>query len=163
MTGKTWATAIFLLLSVCLCRPVLAQDKASCLPDARLTPGVAGEVTAADICKPDYDNLAGKIPIELKERVFIRYGINRYEVGYNVDHLIPAKLGGSNALKNLWPQPLFGEWGWQRKNKLEHRLRKLVCSGRLTLKEAQREIAADWISAYRKYLGGPRQAQSYQP
>lgn len=163
MTGKTWAMAAFLLMSVCLCRPALAQAGASYLPDARLSPGDADEVTAADICRPEYDNPANNIPIALKEQVFIRYGVNRYEVGYNVDHLIPVSLGGSNSIKNLWPQPLAGEWGWQRKNKLEHKLRKLVCSGRLTLQEAQREIAADWISAYRKYVIAPRQVQPYQP
>ena len=97
MTGKTWAAAIFLLSSFCLCRSALAQDEASCLPDVQLTPGHASALTAADICKLEYDNPASKIPTALKSRVFARYGVNRYEVGYNVDHLIPARLGGSNG------------------------------------------------------------------
>jgi hypothetical protein len=32
-------------------------------------------------------------------------------------------------------------------------LNKLVCFGRLTLKEAQDSIASDWIAAYEKYVG----------
>src|SRR5690349_2753121 len=112
MRGKARAATIFLLLSFALCGQALAQDEPPCLPDPQLTPGRAGEATAADICKPDYDNPAEKIPVELKGQVFARYRIGRYEVGYNVDHLIPPKLGGSNSIKNLWPQPLAGVWCW---------------------------------------------------
>src|SRR5262249_40294394 len=32
------------------------------------------------------------------------------------------------------------------------KLHKLVCAGRLDLKTAQREIASDWIEAYKKYV-----------
>jgi hypothetical protein len=36
---------------------------------------------------------------------------------------------------------------------LEDRLHALVISGKLDLKTAQREIATDWIAAYKKYIG----------
>jgi hypothetical protein len=36
---------------------------------------------------------------------------------------------------------------------LEDRLHALVISGKLDLKTAQREIATDWIAAYKKYVG----------
>jgi hypothetical protein len=39
------------------------------------------------------------------------------------------------------------------KDALEDRLHWLVVSGQLDLKEAQREIASDWIAAFRKYIG----------
>jgi len=38
------------------------------------------------------------------------------------------------------------------KNALERKLHKLVCVGQLHLKSAQREIASDWIEAYKKYV-----------
>ena len=38
------------------------------------------------------------------------------------------------------------------KDALERKLHKLVCAGQLDLKTAQREIAADWIEAYQKYV-----------
>jgi hypothetical protein len=92
-----------------------------------------------------------------KRQVFDRYRIDKHEFGYKVDHLIPVRLGGSNSMDNLWPQPLSGEWCWQRKNKLERKLRKMVCLGHLDLKTAQQEIATDWVSAYKKYIGDPGQ------
>ena len=150
-------TRILLLLpSFYLCLPVPAQDKVPCLPNPKLTPGHTIGVTASDLCKPGYKSPARKIPIVLKCQTFDRYRINRPKVGYNVDHLIPVKLGGSNSMANLWPQPISGEWRWHRKNKLERRLRKLVCRGQLGLKEAQQEIATDWIGAYKKYVGEPQ-------
>jgi len=118
MTGKTCATAIFLLLSIGLCRLAHAQDKTPHLPDAQLTPGDAGDDATDVICKREYVNPTRRIPIKLKDRVFARYGIGKYEVGYNIDHLIPPKLGGANSIKNLWPQPLAGVWGWHGKNRL---------------------------------------------
>jgi hypothetical protein len=163
MTSKILTAAFFLLLGSPLCHPALAQHENSILPDPKLTPGGAADVTAADICKPEYTNPASNVPIALKGQVFARYAMNSYEIGYNVDHLIPIRLGGSNSLRNLWPQPLSGEWNWHKKNKLEHTLRKLVCSGRLDLKLAQQEIATDWISAYKKYVGEPQQVQPDQP
>ena len=38
------------------------------------------------------------------------------------------------------------------KDALERKLHKLVCAGQLDVKTAQREIASDWIEAYKKYV-----------
>ena len=35
---------------------------------------------------------------------------------------------------------------------LEERLHTLVCSGQVDLATAQRELATDWIGAYKKYF-----------
>jgi hypothetical protein len=156
MSGLMGVKVFCLLLGFSFCPAALAQDGRRALPDHGLTPGDAAEVTAADICKVEYENPDSNVPTVLKHRVYSRYRVSRYEVGYNVDHLVPVKLGGTNSIENLWPQPLSGEWGWHRKNTLEHRLRKLVCGGSLRLEQAQQEIATDWISAYRKYVGEPR-------
>jgi hypothetical protein len=37
--------------------------------------------------------------------------------------------------------------------RFQRKLHKLVCAGQLDLKTAQREIATDWIEAYKKYVG----------
>ena len=129
-------------------------------PNPKLTPGHALKVTADDLCKPARAEIEGKISVRVKSQVFDRYCIRGTLISYNVDHLIPTRLGGSNSIKNLWPQPLAGEWTNQMKNRLERRLRKLVCSGALDLKTAQQEIATDWIGAYKKYLGAPGQTLS---
>jgi hypothetical protein len=39
------------------------------------------------------------------------------------------------------------------KDALEERLHQLVCAGELDLPTAQRAIATDWITTYKKYLG----------
>ena len=36
--------------------------------------------------------------------------------------------------------------------RFQRKLHKLVCAGQLDLKTAQREIATDWIEAYKKYV-----------
>ena len=129
-------------------------------PNPRLTPGDALKVTADDLCKPGHAEIKGNISVRVKGQVFDRYGIGGDLIGYSVDHLIPSGLGGSNSLKNLWPQPLAGEWTHQMKNRLERRLRKLVCGGALDLKTAQQEIATDWVEAYKRYFSAPAQARS---
>ena len=112
-----------------------AQDRHD-KPNPRLTPGDVLNVTADDLCKPGHTEIEGKISVQVKSQVFDRYGIHGDLIGHNVDHLIPPELGGSNSLKNLWPQPLAGEWTNQMKNRLERRLHKMVCSGTLDLKAA---------------------------
>ena len=70
-----------------------------------------------------------------------------------MDHLIALELGGSNRLKNLWPEPYDITWNAHVKDRLENRLHKLVCTGQLDLATAQTAIATDWIGAYKRYEG----------
>jgi hypothetical protein len=73
---------------------------------------------------------------------------------YEEDHLIPLTVGGNpRDPKNLWPEPWNGPYGAHVKDKLENKLHSLVCDGMLTLEEAQKAIATDWIAAYEKYVG----------
>ncbi len=146
-------TLLCLILSFALSGSVSAQDKLSYMPNPTLTPGDALDLTKVDLCGPKKANLEDRIGITVKSQVFDRYDMSPYAVGLNVDHLIPIGLGGSNSLKNLWPQPLAGEWSYNRKNQLERKLHKMVCSGEIELRTARQEIAADWVSAYKKYMG----------
>lgn len=139
----------------------LAQQRSSYMSNPKLTPGTTVKINKDDLCGSRNKTFDGSIPISLKRKVFDLYGIRADEpTPYNVDHLIPVRLGGSNSIKNLWPQPLSGEWSYYKKNKLEHRLYKLVCRGELDLERAQQEISTDWVSAYKKYLGGPGRERS---
>ncbi|HEV2162669.1 MAG TPA: hypothetical protein VGR52_10630 [Stellaceae bacterium] len=73
---------------------------------------------------------------------------------YEEDHLIPLELGGNpTSPQNLWPEPWHGPWNARVKDELENYLNEQVCAGRMSLEEAQKEIAGDWVAAYRKYLG----------
>ncbi|HEY0791404.1 MAG TPA: HNH endonuclease signature motif containing protein [Chthoniobacterales bacterium] len=124
-------------------------------PDPQLTPGDAFDVGVADLCIPGYTKSVRNVPAELKRQVYAEYGVTSPGVGsYEVDHVIPLKLGGSNSIKNLWPESkLTSPWNAFVKDRLENRLHELVCSGRLDLKTAQRVIASNWIGAYKRYVG----------
>jgi hypothetical protein len=117
-----------------------------------LTPGDVLPVTTADICTPGYTRKVRNVPAAVKRRVFASYGVTPKPGAYEVDHLISLELGGSNSIRNLWPQPYTGPWNAHQKDALENRLHKLVCSGSLPLEQAQHDIASDWVSAYHKYI-----------
>jgi len=122
-------------------------------PRNALTPGVALSVTRAQICLFGYASGARDVSDAEKADVYTRYGIVWVPYAHEVDHLISLELGGSNVVRNLWPEPYAGRWGARTKDVLENRLHDLVCEGRLALASAQRQEASDWVAAYRKYVG----------
>lgn len=124
------------------------------LPDTLKTPGAVLPVTREDICMPGYAKKIRNVPAAVKRRVYASYGITHREPGeYEVDHLISLELGGSNSIRNLWPQSFRTRpWNARVKDALENELHLEVCAGTLDLQTAQRDIAADWIRAYKKYF-----------
>jgi hypothetical protein len=73
------------------------------------------------------------------------YGDTGSMAAYEYDHLVPLELGGAtNDPRNLWPQPGASP---NPKDAVEDELRAAVCDGRLSLAQAQRAIAHDWVSA----------------
>ena len=72
---------------------------------------------------------------------------------YEEDHLISLELGGApRDPKNLWPEPWEKRGsklanpgtGAESKDKVENETNHLVCSGALSLSDAQARIASDW-------------------
>ena len=135
---------------------------AAYLPNHELTPGDTLDVTKDDICTPGYSRKVRDVPEAVKKEAYERYGITSHQPHeYEVDHLISLELGGSNSIKNLWPESYQTEpWNAHVKDALENHLHKLVCDRQLDLKTAQQEIATDWIAAYKKYLGEPGQEKN---
>jgi hypothetical protein len=123
------------------------------VPNRALTPGLAVQISKADICagSPAKNRL---VPVALRRQVFAEYGIPRAEPqAYEVDYLITPALGGADDIRNLWPQSYSATvWNARVKDALEDRLHDLVCDGQLDLETAQRDIAADWVGAYKKYF-----------
>lgn len=125
------------------------------MPDPLRTPGDVLTSDAAVICRPGYTKTVRNVPQALKEQVYRDYGIRSRETGeYEVDHLISLELGGSNSVRNLWPesfktQPLNAHV----KDDIENRLHDLACAGTITFPQAQQAIAANWEAAYVRYLG----------
>ncbi len=75
--------------------------------------------------------------------MFAEYGLtNVNREDYEVDHLISLELGGSNDIKNLWPEPLHDPAGNGAvdKDAIENQLHDMVCSGETTLADAQHAI-----------------------
>jgi hypothetical protein len=116
-------------------------------------------VTADEVCEPGYSKFVRRyIDGKTKAEVYREYGLENHQPGaYEIDHLIAIGLGGSNGIKNLWPQSLDDTepWNAKFKDKLERRLQLLICDDHLLrLREAQEAIARDWIAAYQKYVAG---------
>jgi Putative zinc-finger len=128
--------------------------EAVALPKASLTPGATVPVTRDDVCLAGQPDDARLVPVSVQQRVFEEYGItNGGPHAYEVDHLITPALGGSDDIRNLWPQSYFAPvWNARVKDALENRLHQLVCDGTLDLAMAQRDISSDWIAAYKKYF-----------
>src|SRR5271166_4776942 len=116
--------------------------------------GSTFDVTAQDVCTHGYARKVRDVPEEMKREVYREYGITSHGPGdYEIDHLISLELGGSNSIKNLWPEShRTSPWNAQVKDRLEDKLHELVCSGQLDLKTAQQAIASNWIEAYKKYV-----------
>lgn len=67
------------------------------------------------------------------------------------DHLISLELGGHpNSPDNLWFQPYLPKPGAREKDVVESYLHRQVCSGSMTLLDAQKAITKDWVSIYNK-------------
>ncbi len=126
------------------------------LPDPRMTPGAVATQDPTVVCVPGYARAMRHTSGRLKHRIYREYGIEPRPGHYEIDHLISLQLGGADVAANLWPQSHDTEpWNARVKDQLENFLHAEVCAGRMSLPQAQAEIAQDWIAAYRKYLGEP--------
>jgi len=131
-------------------------------PDPRCTPGAVNPAVtqasiATTICKSGW-TAAVRPPESVTEpeklaslRAYGESGASRFEY----DHFVPLELGGAvNDARNLWPEPDYtGDHGFELnpKDKVETKLKHLVCEHRLSLSEAQRQIARNWVSAMTRY------------
>jgi hypothetical protein len=124
------------------------------LPDPGITPGSTRPVTLAEVCAVDRDEVVREVPSALQQKVFQEYGIKDQPAkNFEVDYLITPGLGGSDDVRNLWPQAHSESvWNSYVKDQLEDHLHHMVCHGELSLQDAQRDIAGNWISAYKKYF-----------
>lgn len=132
------------------------------LPDARLTPGVIN----TDITQ---DNIQKTVCVKgftktIRPPVYYTNSLKKYQIrqygyantdprDYEEDHLIALSIGGAPMdEKNLWPQPRKSEWGADKKDELEFTLFLMVCKNEISLKDAQRAMATDWIAAWKSYV-----------
>jgi len=132
------------------------------LPDPGCTPGavdarVAPTTLDTTICRRGYTRRVRppeRVTQAIKRERLAAYGEPRARLrNVELDHLVPLELGGAPAaVANLWPESLDGPRGARVKDRLEDALNHAVCRHRLDLAKAQAGIAADWESAYRRFV-----------
>jgi hypothetical protein len=137
------------------------------LPDLTVTPGAVALHSKDDVCGKKWGTDARHVTASMKKQTYAEYGTapgkgvcalkthtgtkgQPVTEGCEVDHLISRELGGADTFDNLWPQPYTQHPGAHEKDWLENRLHKEVCSGTITLEDAQQEIKNDWYAAYLK-------------
>jgi hypothetical protein len=149
------ACALALLAYFVPRRPISRPGRAIAVtvPDRSLTPGATILLTQGEVCR-ESSAKNKSVPAAMQRRVFDEYGIrSATPAAYEVDYLITPALGGADDIHNLWPQTTTSVvWNAQVKDALEDHLRDLVCDGQLDLTTAQRELASNWIEAYKKYF-----------
>lgn len=139
------------------CLSAVAGD----LPDPRLTPGAINPaVTQSNIhqtvCVKGWTSTVRPpkyFTNKLKRKQIEEYGYkDRNPQHYEEDHLIPLNIGGApKDPRNLWPEPRNSEWNADRKDDLEFAIYMGVCHNEVTLDEARKAFAQNWIEAYIRY------------
>ena len=120
------------------------------LQDTACTPGdILPNATKEQICQSGYASSVRNVPTSVKNKAYAEYSITHHTAGqYEVDHLVSLELGGSNDISNLWPEAASPKPGFHEKDKVENYLHDQVCSGAVSLQQAQIEIATNWLSVY---------------
>ena len=122
-------------------KPLLRADPA--LTPGALNPDVTQETIGSTICVTGWTRTV-RPPVsytnELKLRQLREYGQTGLPSAYQEDHFISLELGGHPTdPSNLWPEPYPRAADVDR---VENELNRQVCSGELTLAEAQRRESA---------------------
>jgi len=156
-------------------------DALTKVPDERAADCISSKtgrsVSAGDtltlqmVCASGYTQCVRKVSAATKRRVYMNYGLTGNHTGFcnsdqgcEVDHLISLELGGSNDIKNLWPEPYENErFNAHVKDQLENFLHTEVCAGRISLKQAQKEISENWKESFTRRLGSPDIASRPEP
>lgn len=120
------------------------------LQDKECTPGdIFPDATKEQVCKSGYASSVRNVSTSVKNKVYASYGITHHITGqYEVDHLVSLELGGSNDISNLWPEIATPKPGFHEKDKVENYLHDQICSGTISLQQAQIEIATNWLDVY---------------
>jgi hypothetical protein len=77
---------------------------------------------------------------------------------FEVNHLISLELGGSNGIKNLWPQPYYPQPGAREKDIPETAFTNKSARAVTPIDMAQHVIVQDRFAGYQQlqYTGQPK-------
>jgi hypothetical protein len=134
------------------------------IPDPDLTPGVMRELTLKQICHTKWGFDRRLVTAAMKRQVFASYGLTptsrscklgTHKSRFEIDHFYPRCGGGADDAKNLWPQCYSGKWNAVMKDRLEVRVCRDICNGKLDREDVPAVFAPDWRKSYRHYFGEP--------
>jgi hypothetical protein len=150
---RAFLAIILLAATACVAQTAhYRQHGPATLNDLAATPGATTGMTAAQLCAKDFrTGTVRNVTEATKRAACAAYGIAKADcVGTKVeiDHAISLELGGSNDLKNLWPEPYLPKPGAREKDQVEDALHRQACAGTITLQQAQKEIVTDWYAVY---------------
>lgn len=154
-TPNPLPVAFSALAKPCHARHINEADPQAWLPDATCTPGAINPaVTLGQLC-PVAHTKQWRPPASYTSKLKATQLASKYDYVDNMgsheftsqnteeDHLISLELGGSpDSVLNLWPEP---HASLNEKDKVESATHAAICSGRLTLPQAQQGIAFNWI------------------
>lgn len=149
------------LLTVLLLVSIAACSETN-LPNKQLTPGevnanITQENIANTICVPHFTDTIRPSSSYTNRLKKVQIAMYKYPSDVDMkdveeDHLIPLSVGGHpTSSLNLWPQLWDGKYGAHQKDKLEQKIHKEVCSGKLSLIEGQKKFSDNWIESYKQY------------
>jgi hypothetical protein len=102
--------AILILLGMAQYNPVphaqYRKHGPALLPDPSVTPGDTVSVTKEQLCSRNFHTVSVRhVTAPEKMLACAEYQVKQCDGSVEIDHLISLELGGSNDIKNLWPQP----------------------------------------------------------
>ena len=134
-----------------------ARPDPHCTPGA-VNPAVTQSTIGSTICRRGWTaTVRPPESITAPEKIasMRSYGLRRPLSEFEYDHDVPLELGGAvNEPRNLWPEPDYpSRTGFylNPKDRLESVLKHRVCRGEMSLANAQRAIASEWVGAYHRY------------
>lgn len=143
--------AILLVLAL-----LVGQAFAADVPDPSVTPGLANPAITQDnvaqtICNRHWSTKSIRPPasyttaLKRKQLASGPYQSKLPLLAFEEDHLISLEIGGHPTdPRNLWPEHYSAPFGARQKDQVENYLHRQVCSGAMTLAQAQSAISTDW-------------------
>lgn len=152
---------------------------AHALPDPKCTPGAVDRTATVERICSQLTKDVRRTTRAIDAETFASYGVSRSDgINRENDHLISLELGGAdNDIANHFPQPYEDikklkrgllsddELGAHAKDMVENWFHYRLCDpvtkaprpgARELLPILQRQIAVDWVSAYKEFLRRPR-------
>lgn len=133
----------------------------TCAVPGAINPVVTQENVAETICSPGWTATV-RPPEEYTEELKKKLLGARYSVftmkSFELDHAVPLETGGNpTSTDNLWLESWTGPMNAHVKDRLENEMKRLVCAGKVTLKQAQAcFMNCGWVACYKQWMPNGR-------